>query len=448
MKCRSLFTYVVSLVLLSVVSVFPSTLFAQSGTSFRIIERLAADPEFIRNLETTAEDQEVSAGSPPGIAKAAASSDYFPLYPGTTWTYQDNSGGSDTFTVLKNTTTVQGVKASIIQNSSSKHQAFYTNDEAGIRLHGQFSPSVDFAPRGKHSVRTRMDPPMLMWDGIATTGSFHRTGTVWAQISGLGPGYAYYTSDFTVTGTETITVPAGTFETVHLAYQLTMQGTTTEQETGDLYLAKNVGEVKESFINPDETAAYELASTNSGVHDFAVTALSAPASVTLTKKVTSKTSPVKVTIQNRSLYSETIQDMAALASLVTVTAESLGARTCPDPVPVVSAKQSKKFPVILKSKGTLVVNYDVTFNCANDPAKSTPKDPTHYDYRFSAAVNTAALGGPADGHTVDDGCPRSVTAPYEIDPYPDGTIKDKGCGARKADGTYGGEILTDVVVTK
>ena len=95
-----------------------------------------------------------------------------------------------------------------------------------------------------------------------------------------------------------------------------------------------------------------------------------------------------------------------------------------------------------------MVNYNVAFDCANDPAKSTPKDPTHYDYRLSAAVNTAALDGNTDGHTRDDSCPRSVTAPYEIDPYPDGAIRDKGCGARKADGTYGGDILTDMVVTK
>ena len=43
-------------------------------------------------------------------------------------------------------------------------------------------------------------------------------------------------------------------------------------------------------------------------------------------------------------------------------------------------------------------------------------------------------------------CPRSVTPPYEVEPYPDETIKEKGCGTRKPDGTYGNDILTDVVV--
>lgn len=46
----------------------------------------------------------------------------------------------------------------------------------------------------------------------------------------------------------------------------------------------------------------------------------------------------------------------------------------------------------------------------------------------------------------DDTCPRSVIPPFALDPYPDGKIKDKGCGAPKPDKTLGDPVLTDVVV--
>ena len=64
---------------------------------------------------------------------------------------------------------------------------------------------------------------------------------------------------------------------------------------------------------------------------------------------------------------------------------------------------------------------------------------------MSAQVHRAALGEP-DVHPADDVCPRSVTPPSVVDPYPDGKIHDKGCGAKKPDKTRGGEILIDVTV--
>jgi hypothetical protein len=36
--------------------------------------------------------------------------------------------------------------------------------------------------------------------------------------------------------------------------------------------------------------------------------------------------------------------------------------------------------------------------------------------------------------------------PGGYDPYPDGKIKDKGCGGKNPDGTLGGDVLTDVVM--
>jgi hypothetical protein len=107
-----------------------------------------------------------------------------------------------------------------------------------------------------------------------------------------------------------------------------------------------------------------------------------------------------------------------------------------------------KFPLTIAPKGSLTLTYNVTFNCVNDPARSTARDPNHYDYRFTAAVDRTAIDGDIDSHTFDDVCPRTVSPPSVTDPYPDGTINDRGCGKVKADGTFGGDVLTDIVAPR
>ena len=367
--------------------------------------------------------------------------EYFPLVPGSVWAYRKNGTGSEELTVLKNKTTVEGDRASIVQYSSDRSQDYYTNDDYGVRLHGGFQPRMYVQEYGYFAVRQTMMPPMTMVQGVPALGQVsHSEGSVRYQVSGLGSAEASYTADFTVTGYETVTVPAGSFEAMKLSYSLRI-GTVTE--TGDLYLGKGVGEIKHTHKISGESTNYELTSTNSGVRDLAVTGLSAPASITLTKGVSRKTSPVKVVIQNRGLYPEIIDDLTMLSNLVQLSVESLG--SCPNPVPDVSASQQKKFPITLRPKASLVVNYNVTFDCVNDPARSTAKGPHYYDYRFSAAVDRSAIDGISDGHPSDDVCPRTVASPYLVDPYPDGTIRDRGCGARKSDGTFGSEVLLDIV---
>lgn len=91
----------------------------------------------------------------------------------------------------------------------------------------------------------------------------------------------------------------------------------------------------------------------------------------------------------------------------------------------------------------LVVAYEVTFGCAVDPAKSSARDRGHEDFELRAVVAQSALGG-ADAFALDDQCPRTVAPPGVVVPYPDGKIKDKGCGTRKADKTFGDPVRIDV----
>ncbi|MBI2877536.1 MAG: SBBP repeat-containing protein, partial [Candidatus Tectomicrobia bacterium] len=182
-------------------------------------------------------------------------------------------------------------------------------------------------------------------------------------------------------------------------------------------------------------------------HDLAVTKITAPRTVTLTRKRPVQTGQVTVEIQNRSPHDETVQTTEMLASLVGLEVRSLPPEICPDPTPVLrQVMPPKKFPLTLKPKQKLNVVFNVTFDCANDPEKSTPSDPDHDDYSYAATVDHAALDGEEDSHPDDDKCPRSVQPPFEIDLYPDGSIRDKGCGGLKPDKTFGAEILTDVVV--
>lgn len=125
---------------------------------------------------------------------------------------------------------------------------------------------------------------------------------------------------------------------------------------------------------------------------------------------------------------------------MTLAVDSLGTG-CPAPrVELHSGKPQKSLPLTLGSKKQLNVVFDVVFDCAVDVAKGSG----HEDFSVSAAVDQAPLGG-TDAHSLDDSCPRTVS-PSIKDPFPDGKIKEKGCGTKQADGTLGGPILLDVTV--
>jgi len=94
------------------------------------------------------------------------------------------------------------------------------------------------------------------------------------------------------------------------------------------------------------------------------------------------------------------------------------------------------FPVVLGPGKKLTATYDVAIDCANDPDKSTRADPGQ-DYALSAAVDRLALDGQVDADHADDVCPRApATTP---------AARDKGCGLRNPDGSFGAPLI-DVVV--
>ena len=115
---------------------------------------------------------------------------------------------------------------------------------------------------------------------------------------------------------------------------------------------------------------------------------------------------------------------------------------CVPPVALIHAgKPQHKLPLTLKPTAKVQVLFDLPIACANDATKGAG----HEDYRLSAQVFHSALGS-GDAHPADNGCPRTVSPPGEIDPFPNGKILDKGCGAKKPDKTLGLPLLLDVLV--
>lgn len=201
----------------------------------------------------------------------------------------------------------------------------------------------------------------------------------------------------------------------------------------------HAGNVEDGAPAPEASALV----ADCGPFDLAVTRIVAPKVVTLTARKPVVRKRIKVEIQNRSAATQTIPSLEALRELVDLDVRAL-ASSCPDPTPILLAgKPQKKRPITLKSKKKLTVVYDVLFGCAVDPAKSRARDPGHEDFELHAVVDQRALGG-TDAFALDDQCPRKVTPPAVVVPYPDGKIKDKGCGTKKKDRTFGDPVRLDV----
>jgi hypothetical protein len=175
------------------------------------------------------------------------------------------------------------------------------------------------------------------------------------------------------------------------------------------------------------------------VHDLALIKMTAPKNINLKGAEPSLTKFVKVTLQNRSPHDEVITNFTGLVTLV---AESLGTN-CPN-ARVVLHPGPPNNPKTLKPKQSMTVTFDVTWNCANDPARGAG----HEDFRYLATVNHAALDGQVDTHAACDTCPRPPLAgDVDSNPDPRKPLKDKGCGNKdKATGQFGADVLTDVFI--
>lgn len=367
---------------------------------------------------------------------------YFPLTPGIKWQYLANGSSHLLFEVPFESVSINKVKTRTVKTGIYGRKYYYSNDSQGIRLHRLYFPKIRIYGHFKRLSLTASPPVLLAAENAEAGQTFYSEGNLREVIPDIGSGLARYTATYTVLGDDTITVPAGTGNVIKLQGSIIVNGQTLVSQT--LYLAKNVGIVKQEENSFGVVFTSELIKTNTSVHDLAITAIIPPYQVILSAKKPEITKTVKVILQNRSPLLETITDSEMLGQFVDLNVESLG--LCPEPtVKLLTEKLQKRMPINLKPKQTVSVDFAVTFNCANDPEANTSKNPGHQDYRYTATVNGSVLSGYADIHEEDDVCPRSVTPPYVIDNYPDRKIKDRGCGMKKPDKTFGADVVTDLI---
>jgi hypothetical protein len=204
------------------------------------------------------------------------------------------------------------------------------------------------------------------------------------------------------------------------------------------YCVSGASAGEQTVVQSEESASSQAVTpVAEHTHDLAIVSIKVPKKVTLSAKKPTVVKTVKVAIQNRSAYLETIPDQNTLTNLVSlsVVAQSTGSG-CSTPVAVLHAgKRQPVLPVTLKPNKKLKVVFDVTFTCAIDPLKGSG----HEDFHYIAQVDASALDGQEDIYPDSDVCPRAPV------PVVDGSKPDKGCGGKLHGKIRGGPVLSDVI---
>jgi hypothetical protein len=196
------------------------------------------------------------------VAQTVTSSDYFPLSPGTKWTYLVNDKDTVKCVVLNEKVKVGGVETSVLFYSQRNIKQNYTSDSQGIRLHQMPIEDLCIDYYGCFDLTVTLSPPIVLAGGTMDVGQTFKSSGI-AKTNSLpyvGSLELPYSASFTFEGFETVSVPAATFYAVKLSGSYTIAG----QTIGDtLYLAQDLGVAKR--INEyEKTYTWELQSTNAG----------------------------------------------------------------------------------------------------------------------------------------------------------------------------------------
>lgn len=311
--------------------------------------------------------------------------EYFPSAYGDVWSYRRVEDGAETqIAVLAQNVDVNGVMASVFENSADGSQEYYSLDANGLRLHRLFTPKVPIEGLGRVDLTFTFNPPITFANLISEVGqTFSSSGTARTNpLRRIGVFEFPYNASFVFAGIETISVPAGSYDVLRLQGSISLAG--ESPTVFEMALAKNIGRVRwiSDYLGVSETL--EMTATTVGVHNFAVTKITPPKTVTLTARSPAQTKQIKVQIQNRGPRTETIRDLTTLGQLVSLEIESLG--SCGTPTAILSARQSG-LPITLKPNKSLAVAFDVHFTCANDRTGGRG----HEDFLYRATLHPAVL---------------------------------------------------------
>jgi hypothetical protein len=310
------------------------------------------------------------------------------------------------------------------------------NIDPGAGIHTYF-PSIEITPNGDIGM-TFMQSSASQFMSMYITGrtTSDPVGQMRAPVLAKGGLGTYRAFDCVSAGAFVSDCRAGDFS-----------GISVDPNFANMFCAANEYATSSTGKNGMNNWGTWIACFSIGVHDLAVTGISAPTSVVGPGPVTGA---VKVTIQNRGDHSETIA-AANLGDGVSTGLVRLNVNVLDDNegclsagVTLDAAKNSALFgggSRVLSSKKTLTINFLVTFNCPGALPKNSA-DSTPGDYGFSATVYHDVLDGAADIHAGDDVCPRdALPGLFDALPPPKGTA-DKGCGTKNSPGAA---ITTRVV---
>jgi hypothetical protein len=189
--------------------------------------------------------------------------DYFPLTPGTTWTY-DETGDQTTLQIQNAPVLVGGVPTAerLIIAGEDVGEADYFTSTDGVLLHREvifddflgalildFTPPVTFAPN-----------PTQLGDSSFETGTFTAT-----PVGGGGSLPGTYSLDREVTAIGPVDTPFGFFCDVAVlstTFTLTPDGEDPEVTTADGFLVRGVGQVAEQGFENGEPFLDLLVSTS------------------------------------------------------------------------------------------------------------------------------------------------------------------------------------------
>lgn len=106
------------------------------------------------------------------------SSDYFPIFRGSEWTYLEEGERRVTTRVLDQTVIVGGVETRVLRDDDGIN-SYISSDSTGVRLHRLSLPSVFIEGLGLVDLELTFDSPVQMMNGVAKVGeTAHSTGVL------------------------------------------------------------------------------------------------------------------------------------------------------------------------------------------------------------------------------------------------------------------------------
>ena len=178
-------------------------------------------------------------------AKGFSTTPYFPLVPGTTWTYSHESTGAGSTITVGAATIINGALAYPWMGSNGAVE-WYSNDAQGIRLHGTYSPVASISGCGTGSLTTTFSPPMVVAGPDAFAGQlFTGSGTATAQTV-CGSFSLSYFAFSSIADFANHQEPAGDFRafTANLTFNLSLNGAPYATGGNSYHLSKDIGTVQ------------------------------------------------------------------------------------------------------------------------------------------------------------------------------------------------------------